>query len=405
MRTIPQKINPTAEQTTPSSNIKEPQFQLSQVITISFGHFVHDLFGSAFLPALLPILRTRLSIGYADAGLLVFFSQLPNILNPVFGYLADKVSLRYGVIFAPAVTATLIGAIGLTNSYTTLAFLLLCAGVSIASFHAPAPPLAAQISGERVGMGMGIFMFGGEIARTLGPLAAIGAVSWVGLEGMWRLMFFGWLTSFFLFIKLRHVSPTPSAANQVGIKQFWAPARRIFPALALITLLRSPLLVAITVYLPIFVSDERQSTLFIAAGALTILEGAGALGVVFTGTMSDWLGRKPILFLLFFIAPWMLLGFLYGPSWMAIPFLVMLGLTAITPMPVLMSIVQEHFPDNRAFANGIFMTLNFGFRGIAIWLVGRLADSSGLNSAFLWSGLLAFLSVPVLLWLPNLSND
>ena len=383
------------------TNSEEPRFQTGQVATISFGHFVHDIFGSAFLPALLPILRERLNVTYAAAGLLVFFSQLPNILNPIFGYMADKVSLRYGVIFAPAVTATLIGAVGLTNSYTSLAFLLLWAGVSIAIFHAPAPSLVAQISGNSVGRGMSLFMFGGEIARTMGPLAAIGAVSWVGLEGMWRLMFFAWLTSIFLFVKLRHVTPPPSAAHQRGLEEFWAPARRVFPVLSLMTLLRAPLHVAITVYLPTFVSDERSSTLWIAAGALTILEGAGAVGIAYSGTISDRLGRKPVIFALLFLAPWMLLGFLYGPSWMAVIFLILLGLTAITPMPVLMATVQDHFPDNRAFANGIFMAINFGVRGASIWVVGRLADIYGLNSAFLWSGLLAFLSVPTVFWLPG----
>lgn len=376
-------------------------FQTAQVTTIAFGHFVHDLYGSAFLPALLPILKTKLEVSYAAAGLLVFFSQFPNILNPFFGFIADKVSLRYGVILAPAVTATIIGGVGLINSYTTLAILLLCAGVSISIFHAPAPPLVAQISGDRVGRGMSFFMFGGEIARTLGPLTAIWAVSWFGLEGMWRLMFLAWATSIFLYWRLKDIKPPPSAVNQSGLEKFWGPAGKVFPALSIMTMLRVPLLVAITVYLPTYVNDERGSGLWLAAGALTVLEGAGALGIAFSGTISDRLGRKPVLFVLLLMAPIMLLGFLFMPSWSTIIFLALLGLFAITPMPVLMAAVQDYFPDNRAFANGIFMAINFVFRGIGIWLVGWLADRFGLQNAFLWSGLLAFLSVPTIFLLPT----
>lgn len=392
-----------ASQQTPNikSTHSEGEFQTGQVATIGFGHFVHDLYGSAFLPALLPILKTKLEVSYAAAGLLVFFSQLPNVLNPFFGLMADKVSLRYGVIFAPAVTATIIGGVGLINSYTTLAILLLCAGISISIFHAPAPPLVAQISGDKVGRGMSFFMFGGEIARTLGPLSAIWAVSLFGLEGMWRLMFLAWATSAFLYWRLKDVKPPPSAVNQTGLELFWGPARQIFPPLALMTLLRVPLLVAITVYLPTFVNDERGSGLWLAAGALTILEGAGALGIAFSGTISDRLGRKPVLFVQLLMAPIMLLGFLLIPTWLSVIFLALLGLFAITPMPVLMATVQDHFPDNRAFANGIFMAINFVFRGIGIYLVGWVGDAFGLNNAFLWSGLLAFLSVPTVFMLPD----
>ncbi|MCB0132214.1 MAG: MFS transporter, partial [Caldilineaceae bacterium] len=124
----------------------EMTFHVDQVTTVAGGHFMHDTF-SAFLTPLLPALQDKLALNYTLAGSLVVFTWVPSLLNPFLGYLADKISLRYFVIFAPAVTATLMSTIGMAPSYFALALLLLAVGVSIAAFHAPAPAMIARVSG------------------------------------------------------------------------------------------------------------------------------------------------------------------------------------------------------------------------------------------------------------------
>ena len=51
------------------------------------------------------------------------------------------------------------------------------------------------------------------------------------------------------------------------------------------------------------------------------------------------------------------------------------------------------------------MSMNFVIRALAIGVVGLLADRFGLMNAFLWSGLLAFLSVPAVFTLPNTKRN
>ena len=133
------------------------EFQTGQVAAIATGHFTHDVY-SAFLAPLLPTIQSGLGLTYTQAGSLAIFTQIPSLLNPLVGYVADKVSVRYFVILAPAVTATLLSSIGLVSSYAALALLLFAAGISIAAFHAPAPAMVAKVSGPRIGAGMSIFM-------------------------------------------------------------------------------------------------------------------------------------------------------------------------------------------------------------------------------------------------------
>ena len=144
-------------------------FQPGQVASISAGHFTHDVY-SAFLAPLLPAIQSGMGLSYTQAGSLAIFTQIPSLLNPFIGYMADRVSVRYFVILAPAITATLFSSIGLVSSYAALALLLFAAGISIAAFHAPAPAMIAKVSGSHVGKGMSIFMAAGEFARAVGPL-------------------------------------------------------------------------------------------------------------------------------------------------------------------------------------------------------------------------------------------
>jgi MFS transporter, FSR family, fosmidomycin resistance protein len=375
-------------------------FHADQVASIAAGHFMHDVY-SAFLAPLLPTIQNNMGLTYTQAGSLAIFAQIPSLLNPFIGYIADRVSVRYFVILAPAVTATLFSSLGLAPSYAALALLLFAAGISIAAFHAPAPAMVARVSGSRVGAGMSIFMAAGELARAVGPLFVAAGVVWFGMEGIWRLAIFGWLMSLFLYFRLRTVPAAPRGHVQASLDVFWPQARRVFPPLLWLLGGRIFMMAALTTYLPIFVSDERAGSLWLAAAALTILEAAGMAGALLSGTLSDRFGRKRVLLLLLLAAPVLMLAFIYSPTWLAFPLLLLLGFASISPQPVLLATVQDQFPFNRALGNGTYLALNFLVRAGGIWVVGRFSDTFGLTAAFTTTAVLAFLSVPAVFFLPK----
>jgi FSR family fosmidomycin resistance protein-like MFS transporter len=375
-------------------------FQTGQVASIALGHFTHDVY-SAFLVPLLPAIRSSMGLTYTEAGTLSIFTQIPSLLNPFIGYIADRVSVRYFVILAPAVSATLFSSIGLVNSYIALAILLFAAGISIAAFHAPAPAMVAKVSGSRVGTGMSIFMAAGETARAVGPLFVTAGVVWFGMDGIWRLAAFGWLVSIFLYFSLRNVPGRAPGQPPTTLEYFWPQARRVFPPLIWLLIGRICMMAALTIYLPLFVSDEWEGGAWLAAASLTILEAAGVAGALLSGTLSDRFGRNKVLLVLLTTAPFLMLAFIYSPAWLALPLLLLLGLAAISPQPVLLATVQDQFPDNRALANGTYLALNFLVRAGGIWVVGRFSDAYGLSAAFTAVAILAFLSVPAVFFLPK----
>ncbi|RME46184.1 MAG: MFS transporter [Caldilineae bacterium] len=374
----------------------EEPFQTGRVLSIVGGHFTHDTY-SAFVAPLLPLLIEKLSLSLTLAGGLAAFTQLPAILNPFIGYLADRISLRYFVILAPAVTATLISLMGLAPNYPMLAILLLVTGVSVAAFHAPAPAMIARISGKEVGKGMSLFMAGGELGRTVGPLLAVWAVSTWTLDGFYRVVIFGWAASAVLYWRLHDIPARPE--RRQSVRAMLPAARRLFLPLLGIVFPRAFLLAALSVYLPTFMS-QRGAGLWLAGASLSIYELAGVVGALAGGTLSDRLGRKTILLVGIASSALLMLVFLQTRGWLLGPVLLVLGFTALSTTPVMLAVVQEQMPHNRALANGVYLAISFLTRPLVVLLIGIVGDQFGLTAAYYGSAAIALLALPAVLYLP-----
>ena len=373
------------------------EFQTGRLVTIAGGHAVHDTF-TAFLAPLLPRFVEKLSLSNTAAGLLSAFLQIPSLLQPVIGHLADRTTLRWIVVLGPGVTATAMSLLGWAPTYAILALLLVIAGLSVAAFHATAPVAVGFLSGNQLGRGMGFWMVGGELGRTLGPLVVVSALAVMSLRSMAFLALAGLATSVVLHYRLRDVS---LRSRGDGEQTHWRPAvkamRSLMLLLAGLIAVRSMMMMSITIFLPIFLTDEGSS-IWLAGAALSIVEAAGIGGALAGGWLSDHVGRRAVLVFGHIAAPSALLVFLMTDGWVRIALLPVIGFTLLAIPPVLMALVQERFPETRALANGVFLSINFAIRSLAAVGFGAVGDAFGLTTAITVAALATFGGLP-LIWL------
>jgi len=376
------------------------RFQTDGVLTISAAHAVHDTY-TAFLAPLLPAFIANLALSKTEAGVLTVFMQGPSLLQPFIGHLADRVNLRYFVILAPAVTAAMMSLLGVAPGYGVLALFLAVTGLSSASLHAVAPVIAGNLSGRSLGRGMGFWMVGGELGRTLGPIVIVSAVRLLGLGGTPWLMIGGFLASAVLYVRLRGVPTRPVNAGQ-GLP--WRQALRgmgpLLIPLAGIIVARLFMTRSLTTYLPTFLSEEGAG-LWLAGASLSLLEAGGVVGALLGGAMSDRLGRRLVLFISMLTTPLLMFAFLASDGWPRFPLLLMMGFTALSVTPVMMALVQESFPENRALANGVYMSFSFLLSSGVIVVLGAMGDLFGLRLAFTVSAVITLLGLPLVLVLPR----
>lgn len=390
----------SALQTDQSPRVGDGDFQTGKILVLSIAHFVHDVY-SSFLAPLLPLLIEKLSMSLTQAGFLSSVMQIPALLNPYIGVLADRISVRYFVILAPAMTAVPMSLIGLAPGYGVLLILLFITGISVSVFHVPSPVMVADLSAARKGRGMSFFMTGGELARTVGPLVAVAAVSLFGLEDFYPVMIFGLLSSVWLYFKFRSIPVQQvGSRRKLSVLETWRSLRHVLLPLTAILVTRGFMHASMTAFLPTYIKMETGN-LWLAGIALTLFEAAGVAGVLAAGSISDWFGRRKTLLASLLGAPLFLFLFTLTGGWLRVAALLVVGFTLLSTTPVMLALVQENARHSPAAANGLFMMISFIARSAVVVVVGFIADRIGLNAAYLISAAMGLVGIPFVLMLPK----
>ncbi|MCF8378797.1 MAG: MFS transporter [Bacteroidales bacterium] len=377
---------------------EKDNFQAGNITLIGISHFIHDVYTSFLAPAL-PFIIEKIGISYGLAGLLHVIQRIPSLLNPLVGIMADRMRMRYLVIFSPALTGIAMSLIGIAPSYIFLALLLLVSGISSTVFHIPTPVMVKKLAGNRIGKGMSFYMLGGELARTAGPMVIYGIISLWGLEGTYKMMPLGLIASAILFFRLRHVDISQNVQKQEFKKAYWKEFKKyipIFTVTAGITLFLGAMRSALALYLPTFMDTQGES-LFFSQASLSVLQLSGAAGTLMSGTFSDKLGRTKMLLIITIVSPFLMFLFLHVFGIWKMLVLGIMGMFLFSPTSVLLALIHDQDSNKMAFLNGVYMLLNFFISAVMVTVAGFMADKIGFEKTFAFAAFFSLGSVVVVL--------
>jgi FSR family fosmidomycin resistance protein-like MFS transporter len=208
----------------------------------------------------------------------------------------------------------------------------------------------------------------------------------------------GWIASLVVFLRFKGIPV--HVEKQAGFREVLPIARRLFLPLIGIIFFRSFLITGLGVYLPTLLEGEGAS-IWKAGSTLAIYQLAGVVGALLGGTVSDRLGRKPVLFTVTLLTPIMVFVFLKTTGWLILPALILAGLFGLSGQPILLAMVQDQLPNHRSVANGFFMAISFICLSLSAIGIGMIGDSIGLRQAFMWTAFSGLLVVPLVLALPG----
>lgn len=101
------------------------------------------------LPAVLPFLITNYGFNYqAAAGLMFAFSCLSSIIQPLFGWLSDKISKPWFIPLGVLLAGGGLAAVGFMSSYWAIFAVIVVSGVGAALFHPEGARFANRVSGR-----------------------------------------------------------------------------------------------------------------------------------------------------------------------------------------------------------------------------------------------------------------
>ena len=278
-------------------------------------HMMVDGYGNIFAP-LLPLLIPRLDLTLAAAGTLTMLFQLSASVAQIgFGHLADRWRPRLLVMIGPVIAVSVLSFVGAATSPLMLAIILIVGGLGGASFHPPAAALAHRLGGARPGFTMSVYITGGTLGFSLGPLlfapfAQRFGLAWTPLLALPGLA----VVAFFL----RHVPPM--SAHTSGGTGFRAlkPYARPLALLYFIVVLRTLAAISFATFLPVMLT-RRGMSLTASGFAVALYLFASGVGGFAGGPAADRFGSKRVIALsLVLAAPFLFVA----PTLTGWPFLV-----------------------------------------------------------------------------------
>jgi FSR family fosmidomycin resistance protein-like MFS transporter len=333
--------------------------------------------------------------------------QLPSVLQPFIGVLADRTSKRWFVVFSPAAAAISISSIGLAPHFALVLLLLFVSGLASASFHTPAVALAGERGGTKVGQSMAIFLGGGDLARTVGPLFITAAISWFTLEGSFVVMVFGIIASVILFFTV-NTEASDTAQRERGhvpLVPLLKEKRRWIAALLAFVGAFSLGFVPFSIFLVKLLVAKGYSDWY-AGFSLSMLFAAGVIGGFVGGILSDRYGRRIILALAVLGGVPLLYVYLWfnDHSYAAIPILIVAGILMRAARPIQLALMQDMLPEARGPASGVLLAFQFIAQSGAALAFGAFADQVGIETAFWIVPGFALIAIPIVALLPTVTS-
>ncbi len=343
---------------------------------LTTGHLLSD--GAAnFLPGVLPAVLVVLGLPVSMAGALIAALSIGQVLQPVVGWIADRVGGRLLPPLGLLLTSVGGGLIGVAPNIVVLFALLFAIGVGSSLFHPLALASIRRMSGRRIGLYISVFLVGGELGRGLWPTIASLIVVHLGLTWLWIVAVPGvlWLPLLYRWMPWLPAAPVDRAPIRWG--QHWSPVALLIA----FRCMQGFIVLAVSAFIPIL-WHLRGESLVTGAAVITTVITVGVLGNLLGGQLADRIGRRPVLLTSALAAAALVVPLAHVPGWWIFPLAAALGMALFLPSPSAILIGQDIFPKNRSMGSGIALGLSNGLAAIAVMVAGLFVTEHNVERVF-----------------------
>ena len=370
---------------------------------LALGHMVIDINQGSF-PVILPYLKDALNLSYAATGTIVLAANTTSsLIQPLFGYLADRTARRWLLPLSVLLSALGLGFMGLAPSYGAVLALVMITGFGVAAYHPEGYRTATAVAGDRRATGVSIFSTGGNIGIALGPPLLTALLTGYGLAGSLGMLVPGLLVAGLFMVALPRLSAPPPAVARARASA--AGAQTMAGAMGLLILvvaIRSWTQLGFTTFMPFYWTDVLHGDPRLVGTLLAVFLGAGAIGTLVVGPVADRVGLRSYVVGVFVLAAPLAVGFLFvsgGP--LVFVLLAALGFVLVSTFTVSVVLGQAYLPKHPGMASGLIVGFAIGAGGLGASVLGWVADHWGLTTTLAISAVMPLIAFLVALFLPE----
>jgi FSR family fosmidomycin resistance protein-like MFS transporter len=346
------------------------------------------------VPALVPFLLSERDMTLSQTGLLLLVMTVgSSVLQPVFGYLADRSNAAWLMPAGLLVAACGIATLGIFDEFSVDLLGVGLGGLGVGAFHPEAARIAGRPDGAGVATSLGVFAVGGNAGFALAPALLTPAVLLWRLPGAAVVLVPAalsalWLTRVAAGVTTgagRSAEPGPTAGPTVDR---WGP----LAVLGAVASLRSGVYFGLQSFIAVYFVRYLATSETVGNAALTVLLVAGAAGTLAGGRLADRFRTRLVLVgFLVAIAPLLAVFLTTRDLILAFPLLACVGFVTIGNFSLTVVMGQHLLPSRPGLASGITLGLAIGVGGLIAAALGPLAQRVGVD-AVLWG----LLGLPIL---------
>ncbi len=355
---------------------------LKALILLTAGHLVTDI-NTGALPAFLPFIKEFLNLSYTmTASIMLIFNVTSSVIQPIFGYFSDRWSARWLLPSGCFIASLGMALLGFGSSYSWIFFFAALSGLGQGSYHPEGFKTVNFLSGEKKATGISLFLVGGSLGLSLGPLMATLFFKYLGLKGSLLFLPLG-MAMALIFL----VTPSWKVKTEVlidrtkGLRTSGFSRRGLFPMVLLLfaVVLRSATQLSIQTFVPFYFITILQRDPLVVGKYLSTFLLSGTIGHLIGGPCADRYGyKRTVLFGLGLTSIFLHL-FFYSNGTESLIFFAFAGFVLSSSSAITMAMGQSYMPKNLGMASGLILGLSMGVGGIGTTILGWVADQWGLQ--------------------------
>ena len=362
----------------------------SILAAISFSHMLNDMMQS-LLPALYPMLKSSYALSFGQIGLLTFTYQITaSLLQPIIGMFTDRSPRPYSLSVGMGFTLVGLLLLAFAGNFWLLMLAAALVGTGSSVFHPESSRVARMASGGRHGLAQSVFQVGGNVGSAVGPLLAAfivlprgqSSVAWFSCAAMLGMFVLFNVGHWYKLHGLARLKPRAAASGKAGPGPRSKEVRVVIGVLLALIFSKYFYLASLTSYYTFYLISRFGVSVRSAQLHLFIFLAAVAVGTIVGGPLGDRFGRKYVIWAsILGVLPFSLLlphADLFWTSVLTVP----IGLILASAFPAIVVYAQELMPGRTGTVAGLFFGFAFGMGGIGAAVLGKLADTFGINAVY-----------------------
>lgn len=347
------------------------------------GHFINDIY-TGFLNPIMPFIAEQVRISMPVATIILSCSHIfSSLLQPFFGFFADKMRKRALIFWGLIFTSFFISFAPASNNLWQMIIFIILGSIGSSLFHPQSLGLISKFTTSDVVKNMGIFIACGTLGYSVGPLFSSGIAQYFGLNKMPYLSVLGifWAVLMFRCVPKFSQEKDPQKANLKFFKSLKdILSNRKLNILNIIAMLKSLMTTACSILLP-FLWKSLGYTKFQIGLALFLFIFAGGIASLLSPKFEHKIGTKNVFyFSMITTFPLMLLFMLTYKTMPAISFVIfaIMGFVTMFATPITMSFAQSVLPQYKSIIGGFINGFSWGVVAILMSITGFIAQKTSI---------------------------